>query len=83
MNNEPVMTAAGIAAVVGAVLVLAASFGMPLTEEQRTAILTVVGALAPILLGLWARSQVTPVSKLEQVPSGPAALQQVEARNEA
>jgi hypothetical protein len=83
MNNEPVMTAAGIAAVVGAVLVLAASFGMPLTEEQRTAILTVVGALAPILLGLWARSQVTPVAKLEQVPSGPAALQQVEARNEA
>jgi hypothetical protein len=47
-QTEPVMSAAALAGLVGALLVLGASFGMPLTEEQRTAILTVVGALGPM-----------------------------------
>lgn len=62
MSDEPVLSANTLVALVSAVLVLAISFGMPMTEEQRAAILGVVVIVAPIAAALWARSQVTPLA---------------------
>lgn len=54
VRNEPVATAA----VIQAVIVLIASFGLHLTVEQIGAIMT----LTTFVIALWARSRVTPVN---------------------
>ncbi len=59
-SSEPVL----YIAVVDAVLMLAVSFGLPLTPEQKAAIDALLGALAAIVI----RSQVTPVAKAKQSP---------------
>jgi hypothetical protein len=63
MTNEPLWTVAGITAAVSAVIGLLTAFGLSLTETQSTAILGVVGVLAPVVVALVARSKVTPVAK--------------------
>jgi hypothetical protein len=63
MTNEPLWTVAGITAAVSAVIGLLTAFGLSLTETQSTAILGVVGVLAPVVVALVARSKVTPVEK--------------------
>ena len=81
MKNEPAITVASITAGVTALLALLAAFGLPLTEEQRTAILGVVAVLAPLAVGLIARRSVTPSAKVaakvegERVVAGPASFQ--------
>jgi len=52
-GREPAM----ILALVQCVIVLAVSFGLRLSPEQTGAIL----ALTAVVLGLWTRSQVSPV----------------------
>ena len=47
MNLEPVL----FTQLVAAVLALAVAFGVPVTEEQRQAILQVVGIVVAIFLG--------------------------------
>lgn len=54
IQNEPVL----LTTLVGAVISLLVVFGVPITEEQKTAIVLVVTALC----ALFARSQVSPVS---------------------
>lgn len=78
ITHEPVLWLT----LVEAAILCAAAFGLPLTNEQKVAIMGLGGAVLAIT-GAIARQNVTPVAKLEQVPSGPAALEQVEARNEA
>lgn len=56
IKNEPVL----VTALVQAVLVLAVSFGVHLSEGQSAAILGITGAV----LAFVARSQVTPSSKV-------------------
>jgi hypothetical protein len=56
IKNEPVV----VTALVGALLALGVEFGLPLTQGQETAIQAVVVAV----LALFARSQVTPSSKV-------------------
>jgi hypothetical protein len=51
--NEPVV----VTTIIGAVLSLLIVFGVPISDEQKLAILGVVTAV----LALFARSQVTPV----------------------
>jgi hypothetical protein len=57
-GREPAM----VAAFIGAVIALAISFGLDLTEEQVGGIMAVVS----LGLGLITRSQVTPVSDQEE-----------------
>ena len=60
MNNEPVLTIAGIAAAVGAVLTALTAFGVDLTPDQRAAILGVWATVGPLLFAVWTRRKVTP-----------------------
>lgn len=66
MSDEPVVTAGAVAGIVGALLVLAVSFGMKITDDQQKAILAVVTLVAPIIAAWIARSKVTPTSKLRK-----------------
>lgn len=60
MKREPLLTAAGITAVVSALLGALVAFGLDLTDEQTSAVLAVVAVLAPLAVGLAARGKVTP-----------------------
>lgn len=62
MNREPLLTTAGIAAIVSAIVALLVAFGLDLSEGQTAAILGVVSVLAPLIVGLLARRKVTPTS---------------------
>lgn len=83
MKNEPAITVASITAGFTALLALLAAFGLPLTDEQTAAILGVVAVLAPLVVGLITRSQVTPTANVaaRRLPdtgatvAGPAAAQ--------
>lgn len=62
---EPAM----ISGLVAAVIVLLVAFNVPISEDQKSAILGFTAAALMILQGLITRSQVTPVAKVvEQVP---------------
>ena len=53
ITREPVL----MTTLVGAVISLLVVFGVPITDEQKTAVVVVVAAV----LAIFARSQVTPV----------------------
>lgn len=63
MKREPAITVGAISAAVAAVLALLVAFGIPVTEEQQTAILGVVAAIGPIVTGLLIRRKVSPAVK--------------------
>lgn len=65
--REPLITVATVTAAVTAILALLTAFGIPLSEQQQTAILGVVAVAAPLAVGLLARSQVTPNAKVVEV----------------
>jgi hypothetical protein len=56
MKTEPVMVAAAITSIVGAI----AAFGL-IKDAQVQAIVASIDAVVPLLLGLFARSKVSPV----------------------
>lgn len=68
MNVEAVMVSQFIAAI----LVLAVAFGVPMTQDQRDAVMQVVAATLPILVaaGLVSRSQVWSRSSVEKIVNG-------------
>lgn len=59
VKNEPVVSAAVITGLVGAILRLLISFGIDITQDQVEAILDVVTLAAPIVGALIARRFVT------------------------
>lgn len=59
---EPVLSAAGVTAVVTAGIALLVAFGVPITDAQTVAVIGFVGVLGPIVAAVWARRRVTPVS---------------------
>lgn len=67
MSEEPVITSATVVAFVTALLVLAVSFGLPVTEEQRAAIISVVAIVAPFGVIWWARRETTPLVNARDV----------------
>lgn len=60
LRREPVL----VTAVVQALVILAVAFGLDLSDGQQAAIL----GLSAALMGLVARSQVTPVGASEPLP---------------
>lgn len=50
MKSEPVLTTASITAAATAIIALIVAFGVDLTEAQSTAILGVVGVIAPLVV---------------------------------
>ena len=60
MKYEPLISISSIVAAATAVIALLVAFGVPLTEDQKVAILGLVGVLAPVIVALVARPKVTP-----------------------
>jgi hypothetical protein len=60
MKYEPLISISSIVAAATAVLALLVAFGVPLTEDQKVAILGLVGVLAPVIVALVTRGKVTP-----------------------
>ncbi len=83
MKNEPAITVASITAAVTAFLGLLTAFGLPLTDEQTTAILGVVAVIGPLVVGFIARRYVVPTNHVAaredtdtgRIIAGPAAEQ--------
>ena len=63
-NDEPAL----IAGVVGAVLTALVAFGVPITAEQRVAVLGLVGPAYALGAALWIRWKSVPTSKLPPPP---------------
>lgn len=76
------MTAAGIAALVTALMGTLVAFGVPLTDQQRSAVRDLVMVGFPIVAfgvaAFVARSKVTPQTKIDQVPVAARALEQAQ-----
>lgn len=61
MNNEPVLSAVTVGAIVAAALQILVVFGVNIQSDQVEAILTAVAVIAPVVLSaIYARSKVTP-----------------------
>ena len=60
MKYEPLISTSSIVAGATAVIALLVAFGVPLTEDQKVAILGLVGVLAPVIVALVTRGKVTP-----------------------
>lgn len=60
MGSEPAITVGSIGAVVAALITCAVAFGLPITDEQQTAVLGAVAVLAPIVVGVITRGHVSP-----------------------
>ena len=60
MKYEPLISISSIVAAATAVVALLVAFGVPLTEDQKVAILGLVGVLAPVIVALVTRGRVTP-----------------------
>lgn len=59
--NEPLLSAAIVTSVIGALITLLRAFGVPLTPDQQQAISAFVALVAPIAMALYARPKVTPL----------------------
>ena len=62
-RTEPTVVIGTLGTLGAAVLALAVSFGLPITEDQRTAVYAIAGALGTLISLFVIRSQVTPNSK--------------------
>ncbi len=63
MKTEPVISTATITAAVSAVIGVLVAFGVPLSEDQKVAVLALVAVAAPLVVIL-ARKYVTPNGKV-------------------
>lgn len=70
MRNEPVLTAAAIGSALVGILAVLVSFGVPISEDQRVALVGLVGVVAPIVIALFQRKKVTPLGTDRPGPDG-------------
>lgn len=63
MRNEPVITAASVAGLIGALLMWVRLMGwIDWTDDQFNQFMIMVNLALPLVAALWARTQVTPVA---------------------
>ena len=60
MTREPLITIGTLTALVAAVVALLVAFGVPLTGDQREAILGAAAVVAPLVVAFLSRPKVTP-----------------------
>ena len=70
MKYEPLISVSSIVAAATAVVALLVAFGVPLTEDQKVAILGLVGVIAPVIVALVTRGKVTPNAAVVEVLDG-------------
>lgn len=67
-SNEPALTIAGGGAIVGAVIAVVVSFGVPITPDEKGAILALTALVIPSVTAVAIRSRVTPVASQKPAP---------------
>jgi hypothetical protein len=55
MNKEPAITVGSVGALIAAAIILARTFGVPITEDQQAALLAFVAVATPIVAGIITR----------------------------
>lgn len=60
LTREPVITAASIQSIIGALFMLFKAFGYDLTDAQEAAVIGLWLAAAPLVFGFFVRRSVTP-----------------------
>lgn len=65
-NREPLVKTASVTAAVTAVLTLLVSFGVPLTDGQQQAIVSVAAIAAPFVVAWLGRKHVFPVDAIAE-----------------
>ena len=60
MQYQPLISISSIVAGATAVIALLVAFGVPINQDQKVAILGLVGVLAPVIVALVTRGKVTP-----------------------
>ena len=63
-ENEPLITVSVIVAIGAAVIGLLVAFGVPLNDEQKSAVTTAIIVAAPLLVAWIARGKVTPTNNV-------------------
>lgn len=63
-ENEPLITTSVIVAIGAAIVGLLVAFGVPLNDEQKSAVTTAIIVAAPLLVAWIARRQVTPTNNV-------------------
>lgn len=63
-SNEPAVTRGVAVALVAAVIGVVVAFGVPVTDDQRDAVLILVGVAAPLIGAWWTRRHVTPSTQV-------------------
>lgn len=63
-ENEPLITVSVIVAIGAAIVGLLVAFGVPLTDEQKSAVTTAIIVAAPLLVAWIARGKVTPTNNV-------------------
>ncbi|MEV6801323.1 hypothetical protein AB0M91_23695 [Micromonospora rifamycinica] len=68
--TEPLLTVGSLTALVTAVLALVVAFGLPVSDDQQTAILGVVAVVAPLVVMAVGRSRVWSPATVARLMSG-------------
>lgn len=58
-DTQPVITSATVVAVITALVALLVAFGVPVTEEQKIAIIGFVAVVAPLATIFWSKRKTT------------------------
>ncbi|GAA0591599.1 hypothetical protein GCM10010174_03290 [Kutzneria viridogrisea] len=61
-SRHPAMAGGSVCALAAAVITLASSYGVPVTQDQHDALMTLVAILAPLAVGWWSSHRTTPHS---------------------
>lgn len=70
MKNEPVAIIGAVGAALAAVIGVAVAFGLPITEDQQTAILAAVGPVGIVVVLIITRRLVTPNGRVVEREDG-------------
>lgn len=66
-SSEPAITTGMVTGLVAALIVALVAFGVPVTDDQREAVLALIAAGGPIVAALFIRGKVTPNAKVAAV----------------
>lgn len=81
MDEKPVITVSSIVALVTALLTLLVAFGLPITPDQREALIGLVAVAAPFIIAAFVHPRVTPLANpkvsvlVPLTPDDPPALE--------
>ena len=62
LKREPVVVINALVTVITSTIMLLVAFGLPMTKEQSSTLITLIGAVGALIATLVSRSQVTPVA---------------------